>query len=244
MSDKKNFVILLIVMVVLIGGAYLLYNALGDEFRGPGLVVQENSGASSESVSESFSENDRESVAASGADAIKDKESVGGSQASSGNQSESDSGAPGGQESEQQVEPAPDFKVYDAEGNAVRLSDFRGKPVIVNFWASWCGPCKSEMPDFQELYDVYGSDIHFVMVNMTDGARETMESASEFVGKSGYTFPVYYDTDLDATYTYGVYSIPTTFFYDEAGNVIAYGQGALDKETILRGIGMIFALDE
>lgn len=208
-------------MVLLIGGAYFLYQVLGDDFRGPGLVVQENSGADFE------------------ADETKNQDVAGESK------TESESGAteepvPEEQAPEQELEPAPDFTVYDAEGNAVRLSDFRGKPVIVNFWASWCGPCKSEMPDFQELYETYGQEIHFVMVNMTDGAQETKESASEFIGKMGYTFPVYYDTDLDATYTYGVYSIPTTFFFDESGNVIAYGQGALDKETIMRGIQMLY----
>ena len=66
------------------------------------------------------------------------------------------------------VNPAPDFTVYDAAGGEVHLSDFVGKPVILNFWASWCGPCKSEMPLFQQMYDTYGADISFMVVNPAD----------------------------------------------------------------------------
>ncbi|MBP3544577.1 MAG: TlpA family protein disulfide reductase, partial [Lachnospiraceae bacterium] len=69
--------------------------------------------------------------------------------------------------------PAPDFTVIDAEGNEVKLSDMRGKPVVVNFWASWCGPCKMEMPEFEEVYKELGDEVHFMMVNLTDGWQET-----------------------------------------------------------------------
>ena len=134
---------------------------------------------------------------------------------------------------------APDFTVYDREGNTVRLSDFLGKPVVLNFWASWCGPCKSEMPDFEEIYKEYGEKIHFVMVNLTDGDRETMDTATSFLDNSGYTFPVYYDKDIDAAYTYQVYGIPVTYFINAEGHLIAQGASALDAETIKRGIGMI-----
>jgi len=136
-------------------------------------------------------------------------------------------------------ELAPDFTVYDAEGNAHKLSDFRGKPVVLNFWASWCGPCKSEMPDFDDAYKKYGEDIHFVMVNLTDGSQETVESASTFISQSGYSFPVYYDTDMDAAATYGVNSVPITFFIDSSGAIVAYGSGALTAENLEQGIGMI-----
>ena len=84
-----------------------------------------------------------------------------------------------GTEPEKQL--APDFTVYDLEGNPHKLSDFRGKPVILNFWATWCGYCKMEMPDFNEKYQEYGEDVHFLMVNVTDGNQETMETASAFV---------------------------------------------------------------
>lgn len=134
---------------------------------------------------------------------------------------------------------APDFTVYDEDGQAVNLSDLRGKPVVVNFWASWCSPCKSEMPDFEDAYDEYGDDLHFMMVNMTDGDRETVGAAKEYVAGQGYTFPAYYDTDMDAAYTYGVYSIPATYFIDAEGYAVAYANGMLDRETLQTGIDMI-----
>lgn len=140
---------------------------------------------------------------------------------------------------ETQAEPAPDFTVYDREGNAVALTDFRGKPVILNFWASWCGPCVSEMPDLQEAYDTYGEQIHFVLVNLTDGTQETVESATEFLEEQGYTFPVYFDTDIDAARAYGVNAVPVTFFLDAEGYGIAWAQGAMSADMVQQGVDML-----
>ena len=99
-----------------------------------------------------------------------------------------------------QQEPAPDFTVYDKNGKEVKLSDFAGKPVVVNFWASWC---------------------------------------TRFTEKKGYTFPVYYDTESNAAITYNVYSLPTTYFIDSSAHVTAQTTGAIDGETLQKGIDMI-----
>ncbi len=140
-------------------------------------------------------------------------------------------------ETEQKTK-APDFTVYDAEGNEVHLSDYVGKPIVLNFWASWCGPCQMEMPDFHEKYLVLSEDVNFLMVNMTTG-RETMESASAFIEKNEYSFPVFYDINSDAALTYGAYSLPTTFFIDADGYAVAQATGAIDAETLQKGIDMI-----
>ena len=134
---------------------------------------------------------------------------------------------------------APDFTVYDLEGNAHKLSDFRGKPVLLNFWASWCGPCQMEMPDFQKFYESHGDQVHFVIVNLTDGQQETVESASAFIEEKGYTFPVYYDTDIDAAMKYGVSAVPVSYFIDAEGNFVAWAQGALTVDMLQQGVDML-----
>ena len=145
----------------------------------------------------------------------------------------------GSGESEPEKVLAPDFTVYDLEGNEVHLSDFIGKPVILNFWASWCGPCKMEMPDFHEKHLELGNEIHFLMINMTDGSRETVDSASKFIAEQEYTFPVFYATESDASAAYGVYSLPTTFFIDAEGYAIAQATGAINMKILDKGIEMI-----
>lgn len=134
---------------------------------------------------------------------------------------------------------APDFTVYDADGNEKKLSDYFGKPIVLNFWASWCPPCKNEMPHFEKLYGEVGEDITFLMVDSVDGQRETVETGKAFIESSGYTFPVLYDSDMDAAYTYGVSSLPTTYFIDKDGYLVTRGKGQLDEETLRRGIAMI-----
>ncbi|MBQ2854161.1 MAG: redoxin domain-containing protein [Oscillospiraceae bacterium] len=135
----------------------------------------------------------------------------------------------------------PDFTVYDLEGNAHRLSDYRGKPVILNFWASWCGPCKAEMPDFEEAYQTYGEDIHFLMVNLTDGRAETPEVVAAFIAEQGYTFPVFCDSDMDASAVYGINAIPVSYFIDAEGFLVAGQQGMLSSDALQRGIDLLLA---
>jgi peroxiredoxin len=103
---------------------------------------------------------------------------------------------------------APDFTVYDVDGKEVKLLSFAGKPIVLNFWASWCESCKKEMDTFQKIYEEMGEDVTFVMVDMTDGSRETTEKAKDFIAEKGYTFPVFFDSDQSAADAYSVRSIP------------------------------------
>ena len=139
-----------------------------------------------------------------------------------------------------QPEPtAPDFVVYDAAGNPVRLSDFFGKPIVLNFWASWCGPCRSEMPHFQEMYEKWGDEVVFLMVNVTGHGNDTQADAMAFIHSGGYTFPVFFDLTLDAASAYGVSGFPTTYFINANGDPVTYAVGALSAATLQRGIDMI-----
>ena len=143
-----------------------------------------------------------------------------------------------------QVVLAPDFTVYDLEGSPVHLLSYLGKPIVLNFWASWCGPCKMEMPDFQKAFEELDGNVQFLMVNMTDGSRETVETAISFIESQGYTFPVLFDSDMDAAITYNAYSLPTTYFISAEGQVIARASGAISAELLQQGIDMIYTPED
>ena len=131
---------------------------------------------------------------------------------------------------------APDFTMLDMEGNEVTLASFFGKPIVLNFWASWCGPCKMEMPEIQKFYDKYGQEIQFLLVSVDD----SLDVAKSFISDSGYTFPVYFDTTSVGAYTYGASSIPLTFFIDAEGNLTAYYMGAMSESILQQGVDMIY----
>ncbi len=127
---------------------------------------------------------------------------------------------------------APDFTVLDSYGSSVRLSGKFGKPIVINFWATWCSPCRQELPDFNRLYSEYGGRVTFMMVNLTDGLRDTVEGTKSFVAQNGYTFPVYFDTNSSGANAYGVSSIPQTTFIDRSGNVYTTRIGSMNESTI------------
>ena len=142
--------------------------------------------------------------------------------------------------SSQQANPAPSFPMEDSQGNTVQLSDFLGdKPVFLNFWASTCSPCKQEMPDIQTLYEQYGDQIHFVLVNVGAAMNDTREKAENYLKEEGFTFPVYYDVDYQAISAYGINSFPFSIFIDAQGNLVTYGQGKLSAELLQKGLNLI-----
>ncbi len=127
---------------------------------------------------------------------------------------------------------AADFVVFDANNAEVRLSDRFGKPIVLNFWASWCGPCCSELPAFDAAAEQYADRVEFMMVNLTDGFSETVDSVQSFLEENGYTFPVYFDTNEDAANAYSIYSIPLSVFIRADGTVLDTHIGAMDEATL------------
>jgi len=109
---------------------------------------------------------------------------------------------------------APDFEVVDLNGNAFKLSDLKGKPVLLNFWATWCPPCKSELPDFERFFEKYGKQVHIVAVNLTL-SEKSKDAVKKFVKQQGLTFPVYLDAEGSVAEMYLVRYIPTSYILDE-----------------------------
>jgi len=134
---------------------------------------------------------------------------------------------------------APDFTVQDESGNPVKLSDMLGKPVVLNFWASWCPPCRGEMPEFNKVYGELGGTVQFMMVNAVGVNGETMEAGASYVAGEGFEFPVFYDTQQDAVNQYGIRAFPTTIFIDAEGFAVTGVEGMIDEKTLLEGIALL-----
>ena len=123
---------------------------------------------------------------------------------------------------------APDFTGELIDGTSITLSELQGKPVIINFWATWCGPCVKEMPAFERLKDDFGDKIGIIAVNCGDDAG----TVKDFVEENGYTFPVVLDEEYSISMLYPTNSIPYTVVVDAEGKVTHISTGALDADTM------------
>ncbi|MBQ3725370.1 MAG: TlpA family protein disulfide reductase [Oscillospiraceae bacterium] len=131
---------------------------------------------------------------------------------------------------------APDFTAYTLTGEAVRLSDYAGKPVVINFWATWCPPCRQELPGFENAWQQYGDDVVFLMVEC---GGESVDEVESFIAEGGYTFPVYVDSDGSGAAAYGINAIPVTALVDAEGKVFAYQVGAVEEDSLRTAIDML-----
>lgn len=140
-------------------------------------------------------------------------------------------------DTENQLLPAVDFTLTDQFGNTHSLSDYKGKTIFLNFWATWCPPCRAEMPDIQKIYETYdteGDDALIVLgvAAPNYGDEKDEEGIKSFLKENGYTYPVLMDTNAELFGAYGIYSFPTTFMIDRDGNVFGYASGQLSEDTM------------
>ncbi len=110
--------------------------------------------------------------------------------------------------------PAPDFQYQDADGQSFSLSDLRGNPVLINFWATWCSPCRIEMPYLQQIYDRF-SGKGLVLLAINNG--ESSSRVGEFMQSQGFSFPVLLDIRGSIAQSYNIVGLPTTFYIDKDG---------------------------
>lgn len=103
------------------------------------------------------------------------------------------------------------FELETLSGDKFNLADLEGKKFIINFWASWCGPCKDEMPDMQKFYDKNKDEIEIIAINMT-GKETSLREAEKFIAENNITFPVLLDRDLAISTKFSVFAIPTSYF--------------------------------
>ncbi|MBO5565373.1 MAG: TlpA family protein disulfide reductase [Lachnospiraceae bacterium] len=144
------------------------------------------------------------------------------------------------QDDPQKTTPIIDFTLLDQYGTEHTLSEYKGKVVFLNFWATWCPPCRSEMPAIQKLYEEYSADADSEVVILGIaapglGSETDEEGIASFLQDNGYTYPVVMDPTAEVFYSYGITAYPTTFMIDKDSNVYGYVTGAI-SEDIMRSI--------
>lgn len=215
MNSKKSVIAVLVVFVAVIALAGVAYAALGNRAQEAGQDAAQVSAPGSAATSTS-------SVA-----------------------SEASSSATASSATASSATPdmdSFDFEVESMDGQTVKLSSMKGRPTVVGFWATWCPPCNDEAPAVQALFDKYGDRVNFMMVDATDGHRETADDVRAWLDEKGYTYPVYLDThDMQATYMYQATRLPTTVVFDANGYVVNYFAGVMSEEGMARDLDALLS---
>ena len=136
------------------------------------------------------------------------------------------------------ADEAFDFELENENGEKVMLSSYKGKPIVLNFWASWCPPCREEMPIFERIQEK-NPDVTFLYVNQTDGKKETKAKAQEFLEKEGLEMAVQYDETTNSAIKYALTALPSTYFIDAEGNIHNRAVGGINAEILMSAISGI-----
>ena len=143
---------------------------------------------------------------------------------------------PPSEQQEEAASPAPDFTLTDQYGTVHTLSDYQGKTVFLNFWATWCPPCRRELGDIQALYESYGKNQEDLVVlgvaAPNANGEQSQEEIAAFLEENGCTYPVVMNEGGSLFHTYGISAFPTTFMIDREGRVFGYVQGGLSAEMM------------
>ncbi len=142
---------------------------------------------------------------------------------------------PGEPEPKLELETAEEFEGELLDGEPAASADYSGKPLIINFWASWCSPCRAEMPELIEAYETHKDDIQFIGVNF----RDTKALANRFYDEFEVPYESFFDQSGKIGFSYGVRALPATFFIDSDGMILGRQLGALDREELDAGIELL-----
>lgn len=203
MHEKRNFIIAVVAMVVVIVGASVAYDKL----------VPKSADGSTTAQSTESSRTSTSSSSSSSSDGGASSDVFGGSTKASASLS--------------------DFSVLDEAGNSVKLSSLQGKPTIVGYWATWCPYCVKEAPTIQKLYETYGDRVNFMMIDTVDGTRETIDTGKAWKEQNGYTYPIYFDTTMEASYAGNVYYLPTTYVLKADGSVLTSITSTVNETSMI-----------
>ncbi len=223
----KKIYLILTLMVVLFAAAFIVYdyNLASEE----AVILETNSTAEIDPSTPVVSVQIAESTASSQSKVVDEEDedndeekNVDASHAASETLSE-----------EEATWQGPDSRYMNADGDLLDLSDNYGKGSLINIWASWCEPCRVEMPYFEEAYQTYGDDINFIMMNALDSKpSETQAAAEAFFAEMNLSMPIYFDHEMKNQYLFGATILPLTVILDEEGKVVEIVRGQVSPAKL------------
>ena len=228
-NSKKGLVVSLVAIVAVMVIAGLGYSALT---AGQGTAIPDLAGASAASSTVESSS----TVSGTNAGTSADVSGSTGAESSASGES-----ASSGTNGEDLI--FDDFNIKTIDGTEVALSSFYGKPTLLGFWATWCPPCNAEAPEIQKLWERYGDQVNFVMVDSSvANGRDTPESIKKWMEQGSYSYPIYYDETGEAAVETEVYYLPTMYVLDSEGHLLTAFSGTLDVASGSQLIEQLLAL--